>query len=95
LASAVAGLLIAYFLIARILRSIRATTLVFRRLHEGEEVLVILGSDRSDEIGELAEAAGAFSEKNGQLRTALSEMQAASLRQEILNHALSSEKGKN
>jgi signal transduction histidine kinase/CheY-like chemotaxis protein len=94
LASAVVGLLIAYFLIARILRSIRAITLVFRRLHEGEEVVVIPGSDRSDEIGELAEAASAFSEKSGQLRTALSEMQAASLRQELLNQALSLEKEK-
>jgi signal transduction histidine kinase/CheY-like chemotaxis protein len=94
LASAVVGLLIAYFLLARILRSIRAITQVFRRLHEGEEVLVIPGGGRSDEIGELAEAASAFSEKSGQLRTALSEMQAASLRQELLNQALSSEKEK-
>jgi signal transduction histidine kinase/CheY-like chemotaxis protein len=94
LASAVVGLLIVYFLIARILRSIRAITLVFRRLHEGEEVLVIPGSDRSDEIGELAEAASEFSEKSGQLLMALSEMQAASLRQELLNAALSFEKEK-
>jgi len=94
LASAVVGLLIAYFLIARILRSIRAITLVFRRLHDGEEVLVIPGSDRSDEIGELAEAASEFSEKSGQLLTVLSEMQAASLRQELLNQALSFEKEK-
>jgi signal transduction histidine kinase/DNA-binding response OmpR family regulator/HPt (histidine-containing phosphotransfer) domain-containing protein len=59
-------ILVAGFLMSRVLLPIKKITQVFNQLSQGKDIEQIPGSDRSDEIGHLARAANVFSSKNKQ-----------------------------
>lgn len=78
----------AYFLIYKIMFPINIITHVFQRLAKGKNVESIVGLDRKDEIGLLAQAANVFHEKNKQTDTLLKQSQLLNAKQEALNTQL-------
>lgn len=76
------------FLTYRIMLPINIITDVFRRLTKGESVNSIPGLAREDEIGQLAQAADVFHEKNKQTNTLLEQSQLLNAKQEALNTQL-------
>ncbi|MCW8091737.1 hybrid sensor histidine kinase/response regulator [Alteromonas sp. ASW11-130] len=72
----------------RILSPIRSITHVFKRLSAGEDVESIPGRKRQDEIGQLANAAQVFSEKNRQTRQLLTDAQEVNTTLGRLNNEL-------
>jgi len=85
-------LFISYFLTRKILAPIKTLTDVFSRLSKEEKLTDIPGTDRDDEIGDLASAAKVFQEKNLQTSELLEEAREMYERQEVLNSALEIEK---
>ena len=78
----------ALFLTYRIMLPINIITNVFQRLTKGESVQSIPGLKRKDEIGQLAQAADVFHEKNKQTTTLLQQSQLLNAKQEALNTQL-------
>jgi signal transduction histidine kinase/CheY-like chemotaxis protein len=78
----------ALFLIYRIMLPINIITNVFQRLTRGESVDSIPNLQRKDEIGQLAQAADVFHEKNKQTTALLEESQLLNTKQEALNTQL-------
>jgi signal transduction histidine kinase/CheY-like chemotaxis protein len=87
-ASIALTLLTAFFLLYRILSPIRSITGVFKTLAVGADVEQIPGINRSDEIGDLAQAANVFHKKNKQTTELLAYTQEMNQRQEQLNREL-------
>ncbi|NMH59782.1 hybrid sensor histidine kinase/response regulator [Alteromonas ponticola] len=69
------ALIAAAYTSLRIMSPIRSITDVFRRLSAGEDVESIPARQRKDEIGQLANAAQVFSEKNKQTKQLLADAQ--------------------
>ncbi|WP_040515540.1 hybrid sensor histidine kinase/response regulator [Paraglaciecola polaris] len=78
----------AYFLASRIMLPINTITEVFKKLAKGEDVDVIPGITQHNEIGQLADAADVFHEKNKQTTALLAQAQRLNAKQEILNAEL-------
>lgn len=78
----------AYFLASRIMLPINTITEVFKKLAKGEDVDVIHGITQHNEIGQLADAADVFHEKNKQTTALLAQAQRLNAKQEILNAEL-------
>lgn len=78
----------ALFLTYRIMLPINIITSVFKRLTKGENVDRIPGLRRTDEIGQLAQAADVFHDKNKQTTTLLEQSQLLNAKQEALNTQL-------
>jgi signal transduction histidine kinase/CheY-like chemotaxis protein len=78
----------AFFLTYRIMLPINIITNVFQRLTKGQSVQSIPGLKRKDEIGQLAQAADVFHEKNKQTTTLLEQSQLLNAKQEALNTQL-------
>ncbi|MFT2090105.1 ATP-binding protein [Paraglaciecola sp. 2405UD69-4] len=76
------------FLIYKIMLPVSNITHVFRRLAKGESIDKIPNLHRTDEIGELAQAADIFHKKNKQTVTLLEESQSLNEQQERLNQTL-------
>ena len=85
-------LLMAGFLLRRIITPIRKITEVFRSLALNKDIELVPGINRRDEIGDLAKAADVFHDKNRQTSELLNQAQAMNARQEILNLELEKEK---
>jgi signal transduction histidine kinase/CheY-like chemotaxis protein len=75
----------ALFLTYRIMLPINTITSVFLRLTKGESVDSIPSLKRKDEIGQLAQAADVFHDKNKQTRALLQQSQLQNSEQEALN----------
>jgi len=88
------ALLTAWFLTSRIIYPVRKLTEVFGQLSRGEEISRVPGTDRTDEIGDLAKAADVFHDKNRQTSELLQLSQDMNIRQEELNAELTREKHK-
>jgi signal transduction histidine kinase/CheY-like chemotaxis protein len=84
----------ALFLTYRIMLPINIITNVFQRLTKGESVDSIPSLERKDEIGQLAQAADVFHEKNKQTTTLLEQSQLLNAKQEALNNQLIASKQK-
>jgi signal transduction histidine kinase/CheY-like chemotaxis protein len=84
----------ALFLTYRIMLPINIITNVFQRLTKGENVDSIPGLKRKDEIGQLAQAADVFHEKNKQTTALLEQSQLLNAKQEALNNQLIASKQK-
>ncbi|WP_166422217.1 hybrid sensor histidine kinase/response regulator [Paraglaciecola sp. 20A4] len=84
----------AYFLASRIMLPINTITEVFKKLAKGEDVEAIPGITRQNEIGQLANAADVFHEKNKQTTALLAEAQRLNAKQEMLNAELVESKHK-
>ena len=82
------------YTIYRILNPVKALTSVFRSLAKDRQITQIPGLRRKDEIGQLADAANVFRQKNQQTHTLLKESQALNHQQKSLNEALSAAKDK-
>jgi signal transduction histidine kinase/CheY-like chemotaxis protein/HPt (histidine-containing phosphotransfer) domain-containing protein len=82
--SIILALLAAAFMIGRIIIPIRKITTVFNQLSSGEDIADIPGSHRNDEVGNLAQAASVFSEKNKQTSDLLERTQKMNLSLERL-----------
>ncbi|MGY0586209.1 MAG: ATP-binding protein [Paraglaciecola chathamensis] len=78
----------AYFLASRIMLPINTITEVFKKLAKGEDVDAIPGITQQNEIGQLANAADVFHEKNKQTTVLLLEAQRLNSEQETLNAEL-------
>lgn len=78
----------------RILGPIRSITDVFRQLADGKKIAEIPGQHRQDEIGQLAEAARVFSDKNTQTNQLLEDATLLNAQQEALNRELAASKKK-
>jgi signal transduction histidine kinase/CheY-like chemotaxis protein len=78
----------ALFLTYRIMLPINIITNIFQRLTKGESVESIPSLERKDEIGQLAQAADVFHEKNKQTNTLLEQSQLLNAKQEALNTQL-------
>lgn len=78
----------ALFLAYRIMVPINIITEVFQRLAKGRYINTIPGLKRKDEIGQLAQAADVFHEKNKQTSTLLEQSQLLNAKQEALNKQL-------
>ena len=78
----------ALFLTYRIMLPINIITNIFQRLTKGENVESIPSLERKDEIGQLAQAADVFHEKNKQTTTLLEQSQLLNAKQEALNTQL-------
>lgn len=78
----------AYFLASRIMLPINTITEVFKKLAKGEDVDVIPGITQHNEIGQLADAADVFHEKNKQTTALLAQARRLNAKQEILNAEL-------
>ncbi|WP_137166035.1 hybrid sensor histidine kinase/response regulator [Salinimonas lutimaris] len=78
----------------RILGPIRSITDVFRQLTDGKKIAEIPGQHRQDEIGQLAEAARVFSDKNAQTNQLLEDATLLNAQQEALNRELAASKKK-
>lgn len=78
----------------RILGPIRSITDVFRQLADGKKIAEIPGQHRQDEIGQLAEAARVFSDKNAQTNQLLEDATLLNAQQEALNRELAASKKK-
>ncbi|WP_293751916.1 ATP-binding protein [uncultured Paraglaciecola sp.] len=78
----------ALFLTYRIMLPINIITNIFQRLTKGESVESIPSLKRKDEIGQLAQAADVFHEKNKQTNTLLEQSQLLNAKQEALNTQL-------
>ncbi len=87
-------MMMAWFLIKRILLPIKGITEVFRVLARGDEVSQIPSTHRYDEIGDLAKAAEVFHTKNKQTHDLLEHSQDMIANQEVLNLQLAAEKDK-
>ena len=86
------SIMVAVFLILRIIIPVRKITDVFRRLSTGGNVEEIPCVDRSDEIGDLAKAASIFHDKNKESVELLEKTQKLHFEQEVLNLELAIEK---
>jgi signal transduction histidine kinase len=75
----------ALFLVYRIMVPINTITQVFQRLAKGKNIKSIPGLLRKDEIGQLAQAADVFHEKNQQTTSLLKQSQLLNTQQEALN----------
>ncbi|MAD17036.1 MAG: hybrid sensor histidine kinase/response regulator [Alteromonadaceae bacterium] len=84
----------AYFLASRIMIPINTITEVFKKLAKGEDVDAIPGITRHNEIGQLANAADVFHEKNKQTSALLAQAQRLNSEQEMLNAELVESKHK-
>ncbi|AWB66906.1 hybrid sensor histidine kinase/response regulator [Saccharobesus litoralis] len=76
----------------RVLLPIKSMSKIFRKLSVGEHVETLPSLDRQDEIGELAQAASVFQQKNEQTQTLLAQAQSQNERQQELNSALAEAK---
>ncbi|MCR8921451.1 ATP-binding protein [Dasania sp. GY-MA-18] len=90
--SLVLFVLVALYLILRIIVPVRKITDVFRVLSVGGEVDEIPCVRRGDEIGDLAKAANVFHEKNKESVELLERTQKLNVEQELLNLELAIEK---
>ena len=79
---------IAAFLSIWVLNPIRRITQVFNKLAVGKEIDAIPGSARKDEIGDLAQSANVFHEKNKQTSMLLEAARQMNIRSEALNSEL-------
>ncbi|WP_019531672.1 ATP-binding protein [Dasania marina] len=86
------SIMVAVFLILRIIIPVRKITDVFRRLSTGDDVEEIPCIERSDEIGDLAKAANIFHDKNKESVELLEKTQKLHFEQEVLNLELAIEK---
>ncbi|MEP0177908.1 MAG: ATP-binding protein [Paraglaciecola sp.] len=84
----VLALVTALFLIYKIMFPITHITNIFRKLAKDENIESILGLKRTDEIGELAQAADIFHKKNKQTISLLEQSQRLNEQQELLNKEL-------
>lgn len=82
------------YTIYRILSPVKTLTDVFRRLARDEQISEIPGLKRDDEIGQLANAAQVFNNKNQQTRALLDEARDLNRRQQALNDELAASKEK-
>ncbi|MBF7074537.1 response regulator [Glaciecola sp. MH2013] len=82
------SLLIAFFIARRIIRPMAQITSVFEKLSDGKNITEIPGEQRRDEIGQLAEAAKVFNNKNKQTEALLREAQSANDQSNELNKQL-------
>ncbi len=82
------ALIAAAYTAFRILSPIRSITDVFQRLSAGEDVGSIPARKRKDEIGQLANAAQVFSEKNKQTKQLLADAQEVNTTLGLLNKEL-------
>ncbi|WP_263406938.1 hybrid sensor histidine kinase/response regulator [Salinimonas profundi] len=82
------------YTIYRILSPVKTLTDVFRRLARDENISEIPGLKREDEIGQLANAAQVFNNKNQQTRALLDEARDLNKRQRALNDELAASKEK-
>jgi signal transduction histidine kinase/CheY-like chemotaxis protein len=87
-------LLLALFLSRRILLPIKNITAVFRVLSKGDEIDKIPGTDRTDEVGDLAKAAAVFHKNNRLTHELLEHSQDMIANQEVMNIQLKAEKDK-
>jgi|GEM_PF-2626153 len=78
------ALIAAFFSSRKIILPIRAITDIFTKLSAGETVNNIPGSDRRDEIGDLAQAASVFHDKNKQTSELLEKTQRLNEQSEVL-----------
>ncbi len=78
----------AIFTFSRILGPIQLITDVFRKLADGRKIGSVPGLERQDEIGQLAESAKVFSDKNQQTQQLLKNAQELNSQQEVLNREL-------
>lgn len=90
--SVLVALVGAFFFAYRVMLPIDAITDVFKRLALGESVTSVPGLTRKDEIGQLANAADVFQDKNQQTKELLIQSQELNTKQEALNKALAQEK---
>ena len=90
--SVILALIIAFFLQHRILNPIRKITHVFKALSKDGSIDVIPGINNNDEIGDLAQSANVFRQKNQQTQELLSKAQEMNLKQEQLNKELENAK---
>jgi HAMP domain-containing protein len=86
--SIIITLLVALFILSRMIKPIRNITDVFAKLADGEALLEIPGINRRDEIGNLAKAANVFRDKNRQTLELLSSAQYMNNAQKALNREL-------
>ncbi len=93
-AGIILALIIAAFLIYRIMYPIREITEIFAQLTQDHEVTSIPGLSRNDEIGHLARAADVFHHKNKQTHTLLAESRELVNQQDALNQQLAQAKFK-
>jgi signal transduction histidine kinase len=87
-------LLLALFLSRRILLPIKNITAVFRVLSKVDEIDNIPGTDRADEVGDLAKAAAVFHQNNKLTHELLDRSQDMIANQEVMNIQLQAEKDK-
>ncbi|WP_158971444.1 ATP-binding protein [Paraglaciecola sp. L3A3] len=78
----------ALFLGYRIMVPIKNITVIFEKLAKGKDIETIHGLDRKDEIGQLAQSASVFHEKNKQTTVLLEQSQMLNSKQEALNQQL-------
>jgi signal transduction histidine kinase/ActR/RegA family two-component response regulator len=90
--SIVVIIVIAIFLIYQVIFPIRDVTEVFKTLSVGLSVSEVPGSDREDEVGELAKAADVFHEKNLQTQKLLADATELNKAQKRLNKQLAAAK---